>query len=183
MHDAKNGIAIANLIDDHPESAQIVDFFQRDLLGAHLFPDAVNVFGTSIDLGLNADGVAFLLKKRNGLGDKTLALGTLLVELARDLPVGVGIEETKTQILEFPFDLPHSQAVRQWSVDVQGLPRRFFPLRTGMLRVIAQSLGAAGEAEEDDADVLRHGKHHLSQDFGLRPDIAHAGCGRWSDEA
>jgi hypothetical protein len=36
---------------------------------------------------------------------------------------------------------------------------------------------------EDYSEVLHHGKHHLSQDFGLSPDVTHAESGRWGDEA
>jgi hypothetical protein len=51
-----------------------------------------------------------------------------------------------------------------------------------MLRVVAQSLSAAGEAEENDPDIFVHGKQHLAQDFGLRSDIAHAGGGDWGEK-
>ena len=84
------------------------------------------------------------------------------------LVVGDGIDILERQVFQFAADLAHAQPVRDGRVDVQGFARDLLlPLRRQELQR-AHVVQAVGQLDEDDADVVHHGQHHLAHVLGLR---------------
>ena len=72
--------------------------------------------------------------------DKRLALGALFIQPLRNFTIHLRMGKAKTQILEFPLDLPHAQTVRQRRVQLQRLlGHRHWTLGFAR-RIVAQSL-------------------------------------------
>ena len=140
-----------------------------------------------INLGVvDADRFQFLAHAGDGIADELLALAALLVEHPGDFLVNVRVQETERQVLQFPLQFPDAEAVGQRRVEFERLARHLGAQIVLMRRVVAQRLGAAGQSQQHDADVLDHGQQHLAQHLDLRLDlgrIAFAGLEIGGDEA
>jgi len=85
-----------------------------------------------------------------------------------DLFVSDGIDVFETEVFEFAANLAHAEPVRDGSVDFERLSRDLLlALGIEMLEG-AHVVEAVGELDEDDADVVDHGEHHLAEVLGLR---------------
>ena len=178
MHIGQRLIAIRDRLHDDAQPSDVVHLLEAQRLAAHLLDDAVDVLGTAMHRGLDALGLQARLELRAQLLDPTLAFGALLVEHARDLPVGVGLGETERQVLQLPLDLPDAQAVGQRREHLQGFTRQAGRHRQLAGRVVAQGLQARSQAQHHDAQVARKRQQHLADVFGLRRSrLRHRG--RW----
>jgi hypothetical protein len=114
VHDAQSGIAGLHIVDDDPYGTNIVDFGKRHVLLAHLVPDAVDVFWPAVDLGVGHAGAQqFGPQPFAGFGDELLALGSLLVEMLRNLLVDRRMQKAEREVLEFPLQFPDAKPVGQ----------------------------------------------------------------------
>jgi len=168
VHDAQRGVAVLDLVHNDAKRAHIVNILKVDVLAAHLVPDAVDVLGPAIDLGLDSGCRQFLLKAPHGGLNESLALRALFVEHARNALVGLGFKIAEGEILQLPLHLPDAQAVGQWRVDQLAFTRHFIAQRARPVAQEAQRLDTASQAQHDHADVIYHGQQHLAQNLGLR---------------
>ena len=114
VHQPQRGIAILDLIDDHPQGAHVVNLGKGHTLFAHLVPDAVNVLGTTINLGLpDTQRFQLLAQADNRIGDELFALDALFVELAGNLFIGLGMQEVEGAILQLPLQFPDAETIGQ----------------------------------------------------------------------
>src|SRR4029079_6061926 len=106
VHDAQRRVAVADLVDQQADGVDVVDLAELRALALHLLPDAVDVLGASLELGLDPR----LGPPRPELLDRPLdvALATLApgVELPGELAKRVGLERLKREVLELPLHLP-----------------------------------------------------------------------------
>ena len=168
MHGTKRGIAIAHRMSDDAQRHQVVNLGELLALALHLLIDGPIVLGTTVDLkALKTNAIELIGERLDGLGQITLANLARLGYHARDALVGIGLQVEEGQVLELPLDRAHAQAVGQRRVYVHGLARlkQTAVLAQGGKR--AHVMQAVGEFDDDDADVLGHGKEHLAQREGL----------------
>ena len=101
-------------------------------------------------------------------GQKRFALFAARLDGVLHLVVGDGIDVLEGEVFELAANLAHAQAVRDGRVDVEGLARDLLlPRRREELQG-AHVVQAVGQLDEDDADVVHHGQHHLAHVLGLR---------------
>jgi hypothetical protein len=82
--------------------------------------------------------------------------------------VGDGIDVLETQVFQFAANLAHAQPVRDGSIDVEGLSRDFLlAIRVEMLER-AHVVQPVRKFDQDDANVVDHGQHHLAEVLRLR---------------
>ncbi len=170
VHDAQSGIAVLHFVDDDAQRAHVIDFGKLDILLAHLVPDAVDVFWPAVDLGVGHAGAQqFGPQPFAGFGDELLALGSLLVEMLRNLLVDRRMQKAKGEILEFPLQFPDAEPVGQRRIERQRFARHRDPQ---LIRLfggkVTQGLCTRGQPQEDHADVLDHRQQHLAQYLDLR---------------
>ena len=169
VDDAQRCVAVFHFIDDDAQSAHVVNLGKRDILLAHLVPDAVDVFWSAVDLGVaDTRGHQFSLQAVDCFGDELLALGPLLVKLLGNFLVDCGMQKAEGEVLEFPLQLPDTEPVGERRIQRQRLARHRDTQLVGFSRIIAQGLGARGQTQQDDANVLDHGQQHLAQHLDLR---------------
>ena len=164
MHGAKRGIAITYRMSDDAQRHQVVNLGELLALALHLLIDGPIVLGTTVNLKvLKTNAIELIGERLDGLGQITLANLARLGYHARDALVGIGLQVEEGQVLELPLDRAHAQAVGQRRVYVHGLARlkQTAVLAQGGKR--AHVMQAVGELDDDDANVLGHGKEHLSQ--------------------
>jgi len=127
----------------------------------------------------NALRVEFRFELRAQLLDVGLALYASLIEQARDLLVGIGLQEAECEIFHLPLHLPHAQAIGQRREHVQRFARDAFGCDRLVRRVPAQRLQARSQAQHDHAQIARKGQQHLAYGLGLRLRIVELpGCAR-----
>ena len=168
MHGAEHGVAIPHRLHDDTKRMQVVDVFELAVATLHFQPDAVKMFGPPEHLRIDARlGERFLGRPQNG-PHVLFALLPFLHYLAHQRLVGVGIEILEGQVLQFPFDLSQSKAMRQRRVyferfrgDVAAL---FFFFVIAERPHVVQTVG---ELDQDDAQILRHAHEHFAEGFGL----------------
>ena len=119
VHHAQRRIAVAHVVDDDAQRAQVVHLGEVQTLDAHLVPDAVDMLGPAADLGVHAAGGQRRLQALDRAGDEGLALDPLFFQQARDLLVAVGLQETERKVFHFPLDLPDAEPVGQRRVQVR----------------------------------------------------------------
>ena len=101
------------------------------------------------------------------LGQKRFAFLAARLDGVLDLVVGDGIDVLEGQVFEFAANFAHAQAMRDGRVNVQRLARDLLlPLGREKLQR-AHVVQTVGQLDEDDADVVHHGQHHLAHVFGL----------------
>ena len=77
------------------------------------------------------------------------------------------IEEAEAEVFKFSADFAHAETVGDGRVDFQSLFGDLM-LAVGLQMLEgAHVVQAVGELDEDDADVVDHGEHHLAQVLGL----------------
>ena len=168
VHHAQRRIAVAHVVDDDAQRAQVVHLGEVQTLDAHLVPDAVDMLGPAADLGVHAAGGQRRLQALDRAGDEGLALDPLFFQQARDLLVAVGLQETERKVFHFPLDLPDAEPVGQRRVQVQGLARELDGTGRLALGVPAQRAQPRGQPHQHDAQVGCHGQQHLALHFLLR---------------
>ena len=83
------------------------------------------------------------------------------------LLVADGIDVAEAEVFEFAANFAHAEAVRDGRVDVERLAGNFLLALGREVLERAHVVQAVGEFDEDDANVVHHGQHHLAQVFGL----------------
>src|SRR3569623_516903 len=89
VHDTERRVAGAHLVHQHADRAHIVDLAVVDVLAAHLAPAAVDVFGATGALGLDAGPRERVGERLLELIDVALAIAAALLQHARDLFINI----------------------------------------------------------------------------------------------
>ena len=121
MHHAERGIAGGDIVDEHPQGAQVEDLLEARALGLHLSPDAVDVLRSAAHLGRDAFGAKRPRELAGHLFDVAFAVCATLVETARDVDVGRGIQLAESEIFELGLEVANSEAARERRVDLETL--------------------------------------------------------------
>ena len=167
MDDAKRGVAVGDLVDEHADGMHVVDLVEARVLALHLSPDAADVLGPAADIGFDLGLGQRLAQHDHGALDVRLALAPTGLELVRQVAVVVRLEHLEAQVLELPLDLPDAQPLRERGVDLGRLAGDALLLlpRQGCDR--AHVVQPVDQLDEHDADVLRHRQEHLADVLGL----------------
>ena len=91
----------------------------------------------------------------------------MAVEIAHDVAVIVRLQIAEAQILQLPFELLHTEPVRQRGVDVHRLAGLGDLLGRRLVLHGAHIVQPVADLDEHHADVLGHGEEHLAQIFHL----------------
>lgn len=168
MHDAKRRVAVANVVNKHPHSANVVERVESAILALHLPPDAVDMFGPAADVRLDVVGCQFSCQDRLHLGDKTLALAAFFLERFRQRLVGLRVQVAECQVFQLPFELPDAQAVGEGGIDFASLDRECLLYLNRCRLGFAHAMQLLCDPHEHQSHVRYHGKQHLSERFRLR---------------
>ena len=161
---AQHVVAVRHRVHQDPEGEEVIDLVHGLILGVHFAVDAVGVLHPAIDRGV---GDAHLAQPLGDLGldhaHELLVLLALCLQLGDDLVVGHRIQIFQGQVLQLPLDLLHTQAVGEGGVDLHGLEGFFLLLLRRLVLHGAHVVQPVGDLDEDDTDILAHGKEHLPE--------------------
>jgi len=102
----EHAVAVLDLRHHHAQRAQVEHLLEIEPLAAHFFDDAVDVLGAPLHLGGDALRAQRPLQVLAHLFDVALALDAFFVDAARDVFVGLWLEEAKGQVFDLPLDRP-----------------------------------------------------------------------------
>ena len=123
LHDAQGSVAIFHIVDHDAKCAHIVKLSKVDGLALHFFPNAVNVFWSTLHFTFDARLIQFCLQAIHDIGNECFTFNALGIQQARDLFVGVWSQASKCQIFHLPLQLPNTQTIGQGCIDIQDILR------------------------------------------------------------
>ena len=168
VHHAQRRIALLDRFDHDPHRAHVKQLVERELLALHFAPDAVDMLRTPVYRQRGHAGLGqFALQQRTYLTYIAFAIHSALGQGARDAVIGVGLEVTKRQILQFPLQAPYTQAIGQRRKDLARLGSQPQPLRRRQCARVAQLDQLFGQMRHHQARIGGHGQQHLAQDLRL----------------
>jgi len=106
VHQPEHGITVFDARGHDAHRPQIEHLLERKLLALHLPVDAVDVFGTSVDLAVDAGGLHHRLERAAQPGDVVLAVGALLGQGGGETTVVIRLQEAEGQVFQLPLELP-----------------------------------------------------------------------------
>ena len=156
---------------DDADCQNIVDFVERDMLVLHLVPDGIRALNTGFDLVFYAQLIEFFTDRGGKLCKEIVALGFCICKFMLYVGIFLRMVVFETEILQLRLDLIQSQAVSQWSIDIE----RF----SGNLVLFICRLGSEGthvvqtvaDLDEDDTDIIAHGEQEFLEVFSLRRSL------------
>src|SRR5690606_30434338 len=159
---------LALALEHDADREEVVDLVEPLLLALHLPVDGGDALRAAVDREREPGLLQFLPDRLDEGPDELLALLPGLVEPARDLAVGLGLDVFEAEVLELGLHLVEPEAVRERHEEVLRLARdlELLALRERVER--AHVVEAVGELDQDDADVRRHREHELADVLGLR---------------
>ena len=115
------------------------------------------------------DGCLFQLVAEGQLDpcQKLLALLTASFDGVVHLAVSEGIEIAESQVLEFAANLAHAEPVGDGAVNLKRLFCNLLLAIGGKMFESAHVVQTVRKLNQDDANVIDHGQHHLAKVLGL----------------
>ena len=165
---AERRVAVADRVDEHADTDEVVDVREVAAAHDHLLVDRVVVLRPArdrgLDLGLAQVGADLLPHGREVL----LACGCAFRDQVHDLVVDLGVERREREVLELPLDRVHAEAVGQRRVDLERLAGLLLRRRRRDELPGAGVVQAVRELDDQHPDVARHRHDHLADGLGLR---------------
>ncbi len=161
VDDAEGRVTVPDLVDQQPDGVDVVDLAEFRALALHLLPDAVDVFGSPLDVGLDAGRLELGPKLGHRPVDVGLATLASRVEELGELAEALGLQGLECEVLELPLDLPDPEALSERRVDLHGLTGDALLLLRRQAVQGPHVVEPVGELDEDDPDVLGHREEHL----------------------
>ena len=182
MDDAERGVAILDRGHDRAERHDVRELLEADVALAHLAPDRIGMLLAPRHLGIDASPAEQQLQARSDLGDPIAAAGLEQVQPFGDRFIRFGFELREGERLHLLHELVHANPLGERGVDIHRLLRNPPPLfGLGDVMERAHVVQAVGELDQQNADVVRHGKQEFAQVLGgalvlgLRLDLGQLG--------
>jgi hypothetical protein len=121
VHGAEGGVAVADVVDEHPDADQVVDVGEVAAAHDHLLVDRVVVLRPAGHRGPDLRGLEVGLDAVDDLGELGVARRAPLGDQADDLVVALGVERREGEVLELPLERVHAEPVRQRREDLERL--------------------------------------------------------------
>ena len=167
MYVAQRRVAFGASFHNDSKGDDVINLFKLQILGLHLFGDAVNMF-------VSPQNRAFYVFPGHGIGDlfldlfnETVPLPFVHVQQVFDFSIFIRIKKHVRPVFQLLFDPVYSQPGGQGSENIQGFPRYFFLFMLLLKLQGAHVVEPVGQFDQYDADVLCHGQKHISYVFGL----------------
>ncbi len=164
---AQRRVAVLYRVRDNPQRRQIVNLIEPDLLPPHLLENRIRPFDSPIDARRNSFFAQTRFDRLTDLGQEFLARMTAVLHIRGDLTEFLRLQMLKREVLKFIAHLSHAQAVRDRRIQIQGLPGNPLPPLRGQTSKGPHVMRAVGQLHQDDAKVLDHRQHHLTEALGL----------------
>ena len=171
MDHTEGAIAVPDGVHDDPHGKQVIDLVDCLALVHHLFVDGKQVLRAPIDLRVNSGLADMHFDIAHDLIDEGLSLALLQRYLFHEVIVDLRLEVLERQVVQFHLDLADTKTLRDRRVDFPRLPRLLLLLLRTHVLERAHIVQPVCQFDQDDTDILRHGKEHLPKILGLRVQL------------
>ncbi len=176
-------IAILNCRRHYANCDQIVDLFKRFLPLNHLAIDRIKMLGASCDLNLHSIISKSLGQHLAQIFDIDFTFGTRQIDSFHQITVDVRLDVLQRQVFQFPFDLRHSESMRQRRINIARFGCNDDLLLVRQVFQRAHIVQPVGEFDQDHANIIRHRNQHFAEIISLvfgpafhliMPELGHA---------
>ena len=167
MHDAEGPVTVLDRVGEDAKRDDVVHLVDVDHLHLHLAVDREDTLHTTADLGLDALLRELLVELPAHLLDERLRGLGLLLDLLREVLVGLRLEELERELLQLFAHAADAEAMREGHEDLLRLSRFFDLLLARHVLERAHVVEAIRELDDDHADVVDHREDHLADGLGL----------------
>ena len=176
VDNAERRITVGNRIDEDTQGTHIEDMREVLVLALHLLPDAEDMLRATADVCPDASPAELLLQGPDGFPDERETLLTALLELAGDVTIGLGLEKTQGEILEFPLDLPDTEAVRDRREDIPCIAAELLLYLRWQIAEAAHEVHALCKNDEQHLDIVGYRQQHSPEIFRMLLTLLLARC-------
>ena len=145
-------------LKDDAHGQDVINLFERHMLGLHFIPDGIDRFDAGQDMVFQSHLIQLGTDRCGKLCKDLVAFSGCLFQLAFNLLILLGVFILETEILKLGLDLIQSQAMGQWGVDIECFAS-YFELFVGLHGAQgAHVVQAVCYLDENHADIVAHGE-------------------------
>ncbi len=164
---AEHGVAVADVVDEHPDADEVVDLGELATANHHLLVDRVVLLRSADDLALDLARLEVVVDRVDDLLHELFALRGAVAHETLDLDVELRVEHGEREVFELPLDRLDAEPVRERRVDLEGLLRLALRGLLGHEAPGARVVQPVGELDDENPDVFAHRDDHLAHGLGL----------------
>ena len=162
VNHAQCPVTVFDGIYQDADSKQVINLIQFFMIPHHLFVNAVEILGASLDLTPDVDLVQFPAHGFHSVVDHGLPFFPFCPDLFYQIVIQFGIPVTERHVFQFPFNRINTQPVGQRRVNFQRfLGNRLLLVHRHILHG-PHVVQAVRQFDDNDTDVLGHGQKHLA---------------------
>ncbi len=167
MHLAQHPVTGIYVLHPHTKGVDIHYLMKLQLFFLHLVVDGEQVLLAAADLGFDASLAqpAFNLAL-DGVDDFAAIAAGAAHRFAQHARAH-GVERLEAQLFQLVLHGVNTEAVGDGGEDLEGFPGDAAAFVWSQGAQGAHVVGAVGELDQDDPDILGHGHHHLAEVLGL----------------
>ena len=163
MDDAKSRVAVFHRAYDDPHCKEVVDLIHRLVLVDHLFINTEEMLHTPAYLRFDVRVLHMLLYLFHDLLYELLPLHLTVVNLLHKLEECLRLGILKSQVVKLCLDLGYPKPLGDGGIDIHRLLRLLLLLRGRHELERPHIVQAVRQLNNDDPDIFRHSKEHLTQ--------------------
>lgn len=167
MQKPEDCIAVLFSFRYHADGKEIVNLIDWDSMRIELLLDRIEPLNARFDTRVNVSVVELCFDCAYNPIKKSFALAAECVDLSSELGVGMRVHVTEGEIFELSSQLAHAQAMRERSVDVQGLFGDALLLLKAEVFERSHVVESICELNDDDSNVCDHREQHLADVLSL----------------
>jgi hypothetical protein len=161
VDDAERRITILEVFREDPHRHEIVDVLEGAYLGHDLSMDRPQVFRSPADRGEDTRFFERFLQGPLHLEDFAFSGLPSLAKFPAERFVVLGLQELEREILQFPPDCGHAQAMGERCVDLTGFLSDAASLLVRQMLQRPHVVEAVRELDQDDPRITGHREQHL----------------------
>ena len=167
MHLPKHPVAGVYVFHSHSESIDIHHFVELQFFLLHLVVDGEQVLLASTYLGIDTGFPQTPLNLALDGVDDLAPVATGAAHRFPQYPGAHGVERLETELFQLVLHGVNTEAVGDGGEDFEGFPGDAAALVRPQRAQSAHIVGAVGQLDQNDPDILGHRHHHLAEVLGL----------------
>ena len=167
MDYTQRSITVTYCLNLDTKSYDVVDLVKSLALSFHLLINTEDMLYSSINLSTDICFGNVLLNFSYDLIDKVSSFGKHFIQLITDISINIRIEILHAEVIHFNLDLGNTEPVSKRSIDIHGLACLLNLLLCSLILKSSEVMQTVGQLNDDNSDVLCHGKEHLTKVLSL----------------
>ena len=168
MDDAKCRIAVFDSIYQDTYCKQIINLIDRLVLVDHLFIDTEEMFDSSVNLRFNGCFIHMLLDLFDDIVYKLLSFTFTKSNFIHQIIVYIWFQIFQRKVIQLYFDFGDTKSHSDRCINIHRFTGFFLLFLRSHILQGAHIMQAVCKLDQNNTDILCHGKKHLSKVFCLK---------------